>query len=994
MTLDPDPAALLEGVDGAVAVTDGAGRVRTANTAAEGWLGGAGEDWAAPFPATDAAVAHALATAADTGAVTACLPHGDAWLTARVTPADGGHIVHVRDITAECREYRAQAARARQLTDLVDNLPALVAEVDANGRYTRVNHGYGAWFDEAPGQLVGRSIADLVGRETYVRLMPYIRRALRGEPGRLELTADLPALGRRDILVHYVPRRTATGMPDGYYTMVLDVSEWRTAERRLAERERFLDTLTRLIPGVVYYQDADGRFHFMSARFAEWFGLAPETLAGRAFADAYPDRPDPLAPVAPAAATALQGETGHVATGVDRAGDTRWVDATCVPHCDGDGRVVGVVGLVLDVSEQRAAEAALRDSEAWFRSIFDNAPTGIVVSDDAFRIRRANPAFQCMVGHDEDTLCRETWAAITHPEDLTVSYTAHHDLEAAPDATTSLEKRYIHADGRIVWGSVNLVSVPDPRTGDTMRIALVRDETARKEAEARLAESEERYALAIDGTSDGIWDLDYASGTVRGTDRCLTLLGHPPGPDGGGTLRPWKAWLRAVHSDDRADLLAAYREHRAGRAGRLEATARLRRADGAWMWMLVRGQVLADADGAPYRAVGALTDIDRRVRLEHALRDAKEAAERASSDKTRFLAAASHDLRQPVQALRLFAGLLAGRDDLPEQARTVVGRLENTVESLSDLLGALLDISKLDAGMVVPRVRDVAVQPVIERVVDAFRETAAARGLRFRGVPSSLRAHTDPALLETMLYNLAANAVKFTDAGGVVVGVRPAGDRVHVMVADSGPGVPDAQQGLIFHDYYRAPGEGAGREGLGLGLAIVRRMAALLDHRVWVQSAPGRGTRFTIELPPAERTAGAAAPAGGEPGPERLAGRTVLVLEDDADIRTALAALFARWRCRVVAPDDPAAPDLAENLRAEAPDLVVADYRLPGNTTGVDVVRALRHALDRPVPAVLLTADTAPEGLLAARESGLALLHKPVDSRRLLAALADALDGY
>lgn len=377
------------------------------------------------------------------------------------------------------------------------------------------------------------------------------------------------------------------------------------------------------------------------------------------------------------------------------------------------------------------------------------------------------------------------------------------------------------------------------------------------------------------------------------------------------------------------------------------------------------------------------------VRLFDEIQDKSRQLELANTYRSRFFAAASHDLRQPLHALNLFVGQLQTAADGEERGR-LVARVDAAVQAMNELFNALLDVSRLDAGVLEASPTDFPVGQLFERVEATFAEAAHEKGLRFEIVPSRAWVRSDFVLLERMLFNLASNAVRYTAAGGIVIGTRRRGERLRLEVWDSGPGIPGDQQQEIFAEFYQfsAPGENR-RGGLGLGLAIVDRIGRLLDHPVEIASRPGKGSRFSISVPLAAEQRGQAevlrSPAAGT---DPVRGKLVVVIDDDALVVDGMCGTLRSWGCRVVAADSESAA--LERLRAlgQTPDVIISDYRLAGGQTGVQAIERLCATLDRAVPAFLVSGDTAPERLREASARGYQLLHKPVPPMALRALLS------
>ncbi len=376
--------------------------------------------------------------------------------------------------------------------------------------------------------------------------------------------------------------------------------------------------------------------------------------------------------------------------------------------------------------------------------------------------------------------------------------------------------------------------------------------------------------------------------------------------------------------------------------------------------------------------------------LAEDLQRQKEIAERANLAKSTFLAAASHDLRQPVHALGLFVGALRSLASAKDAA-PLIDQIESSVEAMEGLFGALLDVSRLDAGVVVVDRRTVAIGSILARVCADSAPEAEAKGVRFDWVGSSAVVVSDPVLLERIVRNLVSNAVRYTDLGRVLVGCRRASGGLVVQVWDTGVGIAAGERERIFQEYYQIGNPERDRaKGLGLGLAIVRRLAALLGAELTLRSEPGKGSCFAIAVPLATGPASLSAPAE-RPLSRVPAGRLIVVVDDEAPIRAGMAKLLASWGYDIVAEGsgDEAIARLA--TRPTRPDLFICDYRLRGAENGLDLIERLRGEYNAAIAAILLTGDTAPELLSAARARGLIVLHKPAPLGKLRAAIANAI---
>jgi signal transduction histidine kinase/CheY-like chemotaxis protein len=382
----------------------------------------------------------------------------------------------------------------------------------------------------------------------------------------------------------------------------------------------------------------------------------------------------------------------------------------------------------------------------------------------------------------------------------------------------------------------------------------------------------------------------------------------------------------------------------------------------------------------------------RAGELERARASAERAradAEAANRSKTQFFAAASHDLRQPLHALGLFAAALSERVKDP-QVVPVVNSINASVDALDSLFDALLDLSKIDAGAVQPNISDFALAPMLERLRIDFAPEAQERGLLLRVRPTALHLRSDALLVERILRNLIGNALRYTPSGRVLVAARRRGCGVVLEVRDTGRGIAPREHERIFEEFYQSgTPERNSRKGLGLGLSIVRRLAQLLDAPVTLRSAPGCGSCFAVTLPHGRAPIGARSavvPAtAAAPG---FASACIAVVEDEADVLEGLCLLLESWGARVIAAASSDA--LQERLAAEphAPDLVIADYLLRGGSSGVEAIRAVRDRYRVQVAAIVVTASTLPAHLDDAKSIGAHVLLKPVMPAKLRALIS------
>lgn len=389
----------------------------------------------------------------------------------------------------------------------------------------------------------------------------------------------------------------------------------------------------------------------------------------------------------------------------------------------------------------------------------------------------------------------------------------------------------------------------------------------------------------------------------------------------------------------------------------------------------------------------ARIELEQQVaQATQALREKKEEAEQANLAKSRFLAAASHDLRQPTHALGLFVSRLA---QLPHDARTfdLIRNLDASVRAMQNLLDGLLDISRLEARAVQVNKQPFALSVLFEQLQQDLSEQATGKGLRLRVRPTCLWVMSDATLIYRVLLNLVGNALRYTERGGVLMAARQrASGQVELQVWDSGIGIAPEHQQAVFNEFFQVGNAARDRtKGLGLGLNIVRRTVRLLDHPLELKSEPGRGTRFAMTLPMAPRWQEVLeSPSKDAPAPDDLRGKLALVVEDDALAGSALVGLLDSWGMQVAQAygSADAMERLADGL---VPDVIISDYRLQEMHNGIELVQHLRQRLGVATLACLISGDTDAGLMQAAQSAGLTLLHKPVRPAKLRSLLRHLL---
>lgn len=386
-----------------------------------------------------------------------------------------------------------------------------------------------------------------------------------------------------------------------------------------------------------------------------------------------------------------------------------------------------------------------------------------------------------------------------------------------------------------------------------------------------------------------------------------------------------------------------------------------------------------------------IRDVSRRHQMEMEIKAARRAAERANKANSAFLAAASHDLRQPVQALSLLNGALR-RTLTDERALRMIDSQDTSLVAMTNLLNSLLDISRLDAGAVKPEFEEFPMQRLIDRLSAEFDRQARSKGLAFTFEPCSAIVRSDPNLLAEVISNLVSNAIRYTNTGEVRMVCIERADQCHLEVSDTGIGIEADQLDAIFQEFHQCKSPGSNKEGFGLGLAIVRRLTDLLEHRVDVESDPGKGSCFSISVPVV-----ADAPVGelrgdeaGESAPD-CAGGLVILIEDDVQVAEAWGLLLEAEGYRVAtAASAQEAITLIRHLEEE-PVLLISDFHLLDGSTGVEAVGIIRAHYERSIPAFIVSGDTSKVVKDARLLENSTLMSKPIDTPRLLNAARQAI---
>ncbi|CAO3430587.1 PAS domain-containing hybrid sensor histidine kinase/response regulator [Azospirillum doebereinerae] len=639
-----------------------------------------------------------------------------------------------------------------------------------------------------------------------------------------------------------------------------------------------------------------------------------------------------------------------------------WGAATILPLL-GDA-AGGFLCILHDRTGERAVENAIQEAQQRATEVLDSIDEAFVTFDRDYRVtyqnRRAEEIDRLTLSSMMGRTMWEIWPQMAGTEVEAICRKAMEER-----VSTALERRY-EADGKVLWLEIRYHPTPEG-VG-----CFFRDITARKTAEEAAAAHHARTVEIVESISDAFYTVDHEWRYTYINNKAEQLWGRKRETLLGRRIAD--VFPEAVGSEPYQAHEQALRENRVVTVETLSPVIH--------RWIEVSIYPSATGLSVYFR------DITNRRMAQDALLHAKEAAEEASLAKGKFLAAASHDLRQPLQALLLFVDVLKPHVQ-GSRGESALMHLARGLDALKDLLDSLLDMSRLDAGIVEPSVEDVPLQPLFEHIAASYRPVAAARGLDLRVEACRGTARSDRTLLTRMVRNLVENALRYTEAGRIDIECRRAGNRLLIEVRDTGIGIPPDHLERIWEEFHQVGNPERDRNrGLGLGLAIVRRLSLLLDHPVGVRSVPGKGTAFTLTLP-----AGATEVAVEAVAESATAGRGrfAVLVDDDAIVLLGLETIFKEWGYEVLVAGS--ADRAVEGLLrvGRRPDIIVADYRLREGRYGTEAVARIRALFEEtglgPVPGVILTGETGPDCERDAASHGLGIIHKPVTPRQLSHAL-------
>ncbi len=902
----------------------------------------------------------------------------------------GASHVHFRNYKRSLRESEDR------FEQLAEHSRSVTWEVNAEGLFTHVG--------KTAASVLGYAPEELVGHMRFFDLHP--------EEGREAFKAStFDVFGRKGVFTNFenrartkdgrdiwlstngFPRLDAAGNLLGYRGNDTDITAEKQARTQLAQREAMLASMLENLPVDFWARDLDGRGIIQSRLSKEHWGdfCGPDVAT-------QPMHPDNAGKWKAKHARLFAGETFEQEEELALADGRRRIfhsmGAPIVMH----GEVAGVLGFNLDITERKIIEAQLGRERLLNDAIFDSIPGLLYLYDQDGRLVRWNRKHSELTGYTDRELAAMNVMDWYRDDPETQDRIAKAIGRVLEDGSGAAEAKLQTKDGRRIPFLFTAVRLE--LEGRTYFTGIGIDMTDRKRSEEALRLSEERLALALDAASDGLWDWNLETGETYFSPRYLDMLGYAPGDLDLNIV----SWEQLLHPDDREEARRTELDH-IDRGEPFSIEFRLRNKAGGWQWVMSRGKVVQwDAEERPLRMVGTHVDIDQRKRMENELVKAKEAAEASNTAKSEFLANMSHEIRTPLNGIMGVLQLLESGAGNEEQRRTCALALQAT-SRLTRLLSDILDLSRVEAGKMQMRVEPFNLREALEHSVDLFKPIALQSGLEFSH-------HFDPTLpdyvagdavrIQQVLMNLIGNAFKFTTRGYVTVEASPLPSkddgsvRVFFAVSDSGRGIDDEALATLFQPFSQVTkGFTRDHQGAGLGLAITRRLVALMGGTMAVESEPGVGSVFSFSLPFAIADAPPAAPEPVQEKQTKTHPARILLAEDDEVTIFATRALLAKAGYEVsVARTGQEAVAL---LREQDFGLVLMDVQMPG-MDGVEATRVIRSdpglGARRDIPIIALTAFAMDGEKTAFLAAGMdAYVSKPVGMKELLRAIDAVLSG-
>lgn len=897
---------------------------------------------------------------------------------------------------------RAKLADSQSFTTMMlNNIQEVIFRTDERGCWIFLNP---AWT-----QLTGYEVADSLGWPTTKLLHPDDLVAARkiypkiasGEIDQTLLTQRFFDAAGTCHFIEVMVRRLVDdkGAFIGTTGNIRDVSEAVQRERDLAESEARFRCMSEAAPVGIYRADASGQVTYVNRVWCEKTGLTFDESLGQGWMRALAE---------PEVFTDDPAFTGYHQTGSVRRRVLKfnspgphdlWVEAVNSAEFAEDGTLTGHIGVVIDVTEQRLAIEALKDSERKFQTLANLAPAGIFRTDGVGNCLYVNDAWLRLTGFEDDSWMNDGWASSVHPDDRERIFSAWR--AAVADRRDFREEwRWVRKDGSISW----VDGIGRPEVDENGRVSsfvgVNIDITERRMAEEKLAEREAQLELLATNATDAVFRIGLDGRCLYASPSVKRLTGIEPSEMVGRQM------LARFHPDDCAIVTDAFLSLVSGAKAEQIITYRseMRGTSGEYRWLEANCGVVRGTDCRPREVIASIRDVTHKKALEHDLRQARERAEQAASAKAAFLANMSHEIRTPMNGVLGFTELLASTALDPQQQHHVQ-LIADSGRAMMRLLNDILDISKIDSGQMQISCEAVDLRHKLNNCVRLMETVAVAKGLTLKmEVDGSVPAYvaSDPLRVRQIALNLIGNAIKFTEAGGVDIRVTTdaaaPNPRLLIAVSDTGVGIPQDRLGTIFQQFAQADASIARRfGGTGLGLSISSELARLMGGSISVTSEVGKGSTFTVALPLKE-AAGTPPDAmsivdeQSTPVPAQRRARVLIAEDHDVNQMLMLSmATSANFDAEIAENGAEAIAMVEAAVRAGTPfDLVLMDMQMPV-VDGLAATRELRAKgfSSTQLPIVALTANAYQDDIAACRAAGMqAHLSKPVRAREIREVVA------
>lgn len=751
------------------------------------------------------------------------------------------------DVTEFKAAEQALQNREQQLRIITDAIPALISYIGRDQRYHFVNRQYEVWFGQHPGDLLGKTMTEVLGAKAMEQLAPFVDRVLKGEDIRFEVEAHYPRHNTRWIDAHYVPDANAQGQISGFFVLVQDITTRRRLQEALRQSESFLRSILDNLAAFVGVLTPDGTVVQINRAPLEAAGLQRGDVVGKKFWECHwwTHSHKLQLELEAACERALQGEIVRFDAEIRLADNqTMFIDCQIAPLRNDSGQITYLIPSAVDITRRREAEASLRSSEEQFRKIYEHAATGIVITSLEGLLEGCNPAYETITGYTESELRGMSLAGLVHPEDRESYNRLIRQLLAGEVPHFQNENRYYRKDGAIVWVQTSISTLRDADGLPAHIIGLARDITEAKASRDLLRESEARLRIAKSAAQLGIFDHDLPTGALTCDERAGELLEAK----GASTMEQLLAGLdpmdRVLAKDAMQTALAP------DSGGTFSFECRIPTPQGTTRWLASTGQVLF-SHAKPVRLVGTVQDITQRrefqVELERLVAERTSKLQELVGDLEHFSYSITHDMRAPLRAMKGYGEVLV--ELCPEcpnpQRKTFLQRIMAAADRMDCLIVDALNYSRAVR-------QELPLSPVdpgrlIRGMLDSYPEFQTDRAdIQIIGELPPVLANE--AGLTQCFSNLLGNAVKFVRPGKrakVRISSETVSDTIRIWIEDNGIGIPETMISKVFDMFSRGQ---TTHEGTGIGLALVRKVVHRMGGKVGVESEVGKGSRFWVEL--------------------------------------------------------------------------------------------------------------------------------------------------